>query len=111
MIDILTDYLKGKVPLGAARSSRWTAVRRDHLTLDPVCAVCGGKSSLVAHHIEPFHLRPDLELDPANLVTLCESGKFGVNCHLLVGHLGNFRRINRDVLVDSDTWRNKLRKP
>lgn len=111
MISTIKDYALGKVPLGAARSCAWPAARKEHLTLFPVCAICGGALSLEVHHILPFHVRPDLELDPDNLLTLCERKKYGINCHLLVGHLGDYRRYNPDVRVDAETWRRKLIKP
>lgn len=111
MIALVTDYLLGKAPLGAARSKGWAAVRKEHLSLFPFCEVCGSKVALEAHHIEPFHLRPDLELAPSNLMTLCERKKYGINCHLLVGHLGNYRRINTDARTDASVWRRKLILP
>jgi predicted HNH restriction endonuclease len=46
---------------------------------------------LEVHHVKPFHLFPQLELDPANLMTLCEDGG---NCHFMVGHLKDWRRYN-----------------
>jgi hypothetical protein len=60
------------------------------------------------HHRLPFHERPDLELSPDNLMTLCEAGKYGINCHLLVGHLGNWRRWNPFADQDALLWRIKL---
>jgi hypothetical protein len=60
------------------------------------------------HHIFPFHLcialgRPDLELDPRNLVTLCqsESGRRTEDHHLLLGHLDDFESANLDVVADA----------
>jgi len=48
----------------------------------------------------PFHFvvlcgRPDLELDPRNLITLCTEPKF--EHHLLLGHLDDFESYNPDV--------------
>jgi 5-methylcytosine-specific restriction protein A len=60
------------------------------------------------HHIRPFHTHPELELEPSNLITLCESGRRGVHCHLLFGHLGSFRRVNPMVHEDVKRWRAKL---
>jgi len=60
------------------------------------------------HHVVPFHLAPDLELEPGNLLTLCESKKYGINCHQLIGHLGNYRRWNPSVREDATVWRMKL---
>jgi hypothetical protein len=63
---------------------------------------------LDVHHIRPFHLHPDLELEPSNLITLCEADKGGVNCHLFIGHLGNFKSFNVDVKADASYWREKF---
>lgn len=58
--------------------------------------MCGGRDRLEVHHIRPFHLYPALELDPANFVTLCEALR---ECHLQVGHLGNWFDWNRALLA------------
>ena len=102
--------LQGKIPDGHKRSSEWPNVRKEHLEKQPLCALCGGKESLEVHHCLPFHLHPDLELDPTNLITLCESKKGGVNCHLLFGHLSNFRSFNRTVTSDSKLWNKKIKE-
>lgn len=69
---------------GAKRSPKWSAVRKAHLLTQPACAACGKKTNLEVHHVQPFHLFPQLELVPENLMTLCESPTH--NCHLLFGH-------------------------
>lgn len=109
LITHLIDAAQGKHPLASARSGHWPAVRKQHLATHPYCAVCGGKEKLEVHHIRPFHLHPALELDPANFVTLCEANKGGVNCHLLFGHLGNFKSFNTGVLDDAATWLQKIK--
>lgn len=108
MFERVRDYLSGKVPSGIARSSRWSAVRAIYLEKHPLCEICGGSKDIIVHHILPFHVNPELELHDSNLVTLCESKNNGVNCHLLFGHLGNFRRYNPDVLADIAIWKIKL---
>lgn len=110
IIKHLVDAAKGKHPLGAQRSGHWAAVRQQHLTMQPTCAVCGGTDKLEVHHIRPFHLHPDLELDPQNLITLCEANHGGVNCHLAFGHLSNFKSWNVSVREDSAHWADKLKK-
>ena len=85
---------------GADRSSKWPAVRSAHLKAHPCCAVCGTRKDVQVHHIKPFHIKPELELDPNNLVTLCTSKYWGFNCHLAVGHGGNFRYENANVIED-----------
>ena len=81
------DKLTGKptcTDRGVARSGKWPEVRAKHLQEEPKCQWCGGTASLEVHHIKPFHLNPDDELQDSNLITLCE--KSGENCHLKHGH-------------------------
>lgn len=108
MLGRITDALLGKAPFKAKRSRDWPIVRADHLAEFPTCAACGGKVSLNVHHLQPFYSHPELELDPSNLITLCESKRFGLHCHLLIGHLGNYRRINPSACSDASLWKRKL---
>lgn len=87
----------------STRSPQWRAVREQFLT-DKVCACCGGRVKLVAHHILPFHVAPESELDQGNLIALCEAEKYGINCHLLMGHLGDFRDWNPLVEAFAAQW-------
>jgi hypothetical protein len=64
---------------------------------DKRCIVCGGRIRLQAHHKYPFHLFPSLEMDERYWRPLCE-GDHRLNCHLLVGHGGDFSGFN--PLVD-----------
>jgi 5-methylcytosine-specific restriction protein A len=108
MLTHLLDAMAGKHPLmGAARSGRWAGVRKAHLDKSPTCALCGGTKKIEVHHIRPFHLHPELELDPSNLISLCEGSNF-VNCHLLFGHLGSFKSFNVDVVKDAGAWAAKM---
>lgn len=104
----IKDRIQGKAPKGAKRSSKWRKIRATHIAKYPYCAICGRKSKVEVHHKVPFHIAPDMELDPKNLTTLCENKKNGISCHLLVGHLGNFTRVNEAVDIDIITWRMKL---
>lgn len=108
MIEILSDRMTGKAPKGSKRSSKWYKVRREMLDEYPECGVCNSKTKRVVHHKIPFHIAPDLELVKSNLEVLCESKRYGINCHLLIGHLGNWRRFNASVEVDIMTWYIKL---
>lgn len=83
--------------LGHPRSPHWHAVEEAHLRLEPFCKYCGGTASLQVHHVLPFHLDPSRELDPTNLITLCENSQLGVECHLHIGHLGNWKTFNPHV--------------
>ena len=82
-----------------ARSSHWPIVRAAHLRLNPKCAATGDTNDLEVHHVEPYHLRPDLELDPSNLITLTEKSKTlaGLNMHFIAGHLCNWSDVNPSV--------------
>ena len=91
------------------RSSKWSALR-DSFLEGKGCAACGGTDRLIAHHRVPFHIDPSLELDVENLIPLCESGKYGLNCHLLLGHLGNWRNVNVDVDADVARWSRVFRQ-
>lgn len=85
-----------------SRSSSWPGVRALHLKAHPSCAYCGSTKDLEVHHVRPFHLWPNLELDPRNLLTLCES--LSRECHLRVGHLGVWSRFNpyvREICADA----------
>ena len=77
------------------RSSKWPAVRKQHLLVSPTCQACGARTYLEVHHVRPFHLYPELELDQENLITLCASP-----CHLIWGHLGDFKAYNPVVRED-----------
>lgn len=92
---------------GSARSPKWPEFRKNFLK-GKSCAVCGGVDMLELHHIKPFHLHPELELDPNNVLPLCESQKNGVTCHLFIGHLGNYKSINPDVIEDARLWSHKM---
>src|SRR5690242_21104937 len=57
------------------RSSRWPTVRKKFLSKIKAagngCAARGAKIGLQVHHKKPFHIHPELELDPTNLIALC----------------------------------------
>lgn len=101
IINLFTDILKGKP--ATLRSSKWESVRKNHLINQPSCRACDGKENLQVHHIKPFHLFPELELNPSNLITLCEHPD--KECHLILGHKGNFKNYNATVLEDVKKYR------
>jgi hypothetical protein len=105
----LKDLNEGKHPAGHKRSSGWGKARKEHLKNNPECALCGGTKKLNVHHIKPFHVHPELELEPSNLITLCEDKGDGVYCHLFFGHLGNYKSINVTLVEDIAVWREKLK--
>jgi len=80
----------------ATRSPKWSKVRKEFLKTNQICAACGTDKDLEVHHIVPVHINADLELDPSNLITLCSRP-----CHLLIGHLMDFKSWNPHVVSDA----------
>jgi hypothetical protein len=89
-----------------ARDSQWPAIRRQHLSVYPTCAACGTPMEPAVHHIQTFHEHPELELDPSNLITLCQLHC----CHLMLGHSGNWRAWNPHVREDAALLLQRIRE-
>lgn len=92
----------------AERSSKWRAVRNAYILEHPVCEACGTDRELNVHHVKPFHLYPELELDMDNLITLCREH------HFRIGHdpdgidgprPANWKSSNPDVRQQSAEYR------
>ena len=80
------------------RSPHWTSLRDTFLKIHPRCAACGSIKRMQVHHIEPFHLRPELELERSNLIGLCMDK---LECHLRLGHGDDFRCFNPHIVKHS----------
>ena len=74
---------------GAKRSSDWSRFRNENIK--DRCEICGSKFFLELHHVLPFHIRPDLELDKNNVITACRRH------HLEFCHFFNFKKFNIDI--------------
>ena len=107
-------------PFSMPRSNYWPNVKNAHLAKHPVCEAClvqGDAPPQVVpqvHHIIPFQYcvylgRPELEVHPNNLMTLCEGN--GTNDHhIAIGHLGNFQHLNEAVVQDvAGPWKGLLK--
>ncbi len=95
---------------GVPRSPQWSEVRNAFIKANPTCAVCGCKGTLLkplnAHHLQSFATRPDLELSPENLCTVCRVH------HLWFCHLGAWASLNEDAQIDTKVWGKKIaRRP
>ena len=85
------------------RSKTWRKTRKAFLAENPCCAVCGKKGKGInVHHIVPFHIAPELEEVPSNLITMCRKH------HFLFGHLNLWKSWNETVVEDCFRWREKL---
>jgi 5-methylcytosine-specific restriction protein A len=98
--------------IGRGRSPEWPKVEKAFRKIHPQCVACIVKSvtHIQIHHRFPFHYctalgRPDLELDPRNLITLCEWKDPAPNHHELVGHLADWSSADLDVATDAIDWR------
>jgi hypothetical protein len=99
----MLNWLRRKIS-DYSRSPKWSSVRKEHLKHQPVCQACGRKDDLEVHHIIPYHKNPEKELDPNNLITLCSK-----NCHLLLGHLMDYKSWNENVVEDSKFLSSKIK--
>jgi 5-methylcytosine-specific restriction endonuclease McrA len=92
----IDDYL--------TRSGSWPKVRKEHLESNPNCAACGRNKKIEVHHIKPFHSNPELELNPNNLISLCDDP-----CHFVFGHLMNYKSWNVNVIEDCRAYYEKIK--
>lgn len=104
MLNRLFGYFYDRFRYGA-RSSQWPKVRAEHIKNNPNCAACGRSKKVEVHHIQPYHLRPDLELSFDNLITLCDDP-----CHFVFGHLMNYKSWNINVVQDCKIYFEKIRQ-
>ena len=88
----------------SGRSPQWPSVRSAHLRMYPRCEACVAGDDLEVHHLDPVSWRPDKELDPENLMTLCR------RCHLLIGHLDDWKSFNPNAEEDAVAWREKIKE-
>ena|SRR3990167_10369880 len=86
------DKWRGNL-LGGVRSPRWSQVRKTNIKKE--CECCGKKGTLFKpcelHHILPFHISPENELNPENFLTVCR------DCHYLLCHLRDWKSWNKDI--------------
>jgi len=92
------------------RSSKWKSFR-DRFLKGKVCAICGGTKDLQAHHIIPFCMAPEKELDEKNVIPLCEGNRY-CNCHLVFGHGFSYDDYNPHIRKSARymTWLRKCRQ-
>jgi hypothetical protein len=113
MIGLIDHGLIEAARHAIARSPHWPRVEHAFRAAHPHCAACPPDApphSVSVHHKWPFHIvvalgRADLELDPANLISLCETTHLlkAENHHELLGHLADFKSYNPDVTEDAGT--------
>lgn len=102
----LWHYFFSDRTFGSIRSPRWMETQRAFIKANPVCAVTGKKGTLLnplnVHHIRPFHLHPELELEWSNLITLRR------DMHFLFGHFLMWASFNENVVEDAKVWNQRI---
>lgn len=86
-----------------SRSPKWSIARKEHLKIQPICQACNRQKNLEVHHIIPYQIDKTKELDFNNLITLCDT------CHLLFGHLMNYKSWNENVVADCQLFSYKIK--
>jgi 5-methylcytosine-specific restriction endonuclease McrA len=79
--------------LNVRQTKEYRKALKEHVTLNPNCAFCGRSNAVDVHHKIPVSFAPELAADKNNLITLCRKPA----CHLVVGHLGNWKTYNKNV--------------
>ena len=92
--------------LGPRDTAAYKRAMAAYLAVHPVCQFCGKPGGKVeVHHVIPVSVDPTKAADVTNMVTLHRKP----DCHMVVGHLGNFRDYNSnvarvcEVMVDEKT--------
>lgn len=88
---------------GTPRSPGWDNVRNTWIVNNNFCRCCGSRFNLEVHHIRPYHLWPEFELESTNLITLCREH------HLEFGHLNSWYSYNLDIVAMADDFLHRLR--
>ena len=100
-----TFFSSGENLFGGKRDPRWREVRAAHVQKEPVCQACGKNSKLDVHHIIPVGIDNTTDLDPDNLITLCNQP-----CHLVFGHFMSYYCYNSAVRKMVDEYRVALER-
>lgn len=82
-----------------------TRAQHQHVLQFPNCAACGCAAHVQGHHIRPWHLAPELGAAASNFISLCMGE---LECHLRIGHGGNFDCWNPNVQIDARASLNAL---
>jgi len=94
----------GCLPPKTRRSSGWPPVEKEVLAEHQECLACKAPSE-VGHHIIPFHVAPERELDKSNIAALCHE------CHYYMAHFkGRWASWNPNIVEDAAVFRGELER-
>jgi len=99
-MSIIRDLKTGTV---GKRSSHWRGFSKEVKKEVGHCEACDSKWFLALHHILPFHLHPELELDRNNCIVLCRK------CQFIFGHLRYWKSWNISIRRDAKILLDKIR--
>ena len=86
------------------RHSKWPALVKRFKAEKRTCVVSGLKTTLEVHHLKPYHLFPELELEWDNLRLIARP------FHYLFGHFCNWTDYNPDFDLQVETYREWVAK-
>lgn len=92
-------------PPKRCHTRRWRSTASRHLRENPTCTACGSTVRVRPHHVVPVCVDPSREHDFTNLLSLCESYEYGLNCHLFFGHGGSWSAWNPNAVADAFNFR------
>ena len=88
--------------LGAERSPKWKQFCKDMEKMWGNRCLVTDSEIIQWHHVLPFHLFPESELDPQNVRPLRP------DVHFLLAHLGKWASYNENILRDIEIWKAKI---
>lgn len=91
---------------GVRDSYSYHKAMKKYLLNNPSCAFCGRTSKVDVHHKVPVSVCPERASDDTNMITLCRKPQ----CHLVVGHLGNFKKYNSKIEEVCGVMKNDINK-
>ena len=71
-----------------------TKTMRAYKKQHPKCAWCSRQDGVAVHHKIPVSIKPTKAADLDNLISLCHHKR---DCHLIVGHKGNWKHYEKQL--------------
>lgn len=87
----VSGFVRDKTQTSVYKKLKLEVLKRDKFT----CLFCKTNANLAAHHIIPFWLCREAELDVENMVTVCKL------CHFKEAHLCDWHNVNLTLASDT----------
>lgn len=92
--------------LGVRNTKEYRLAMKEYIKEHPNCEFCGRNKKVDVHHKKPVSFAPELAADKNNMITLCRKPQ----CHLVVGHLGNYKNYNKHIDLICGLMKNDIDK-